>query len=77
MGVHNTSFPRITAYLKQNHIDFLDKLASKLSVEGQTTPSRSDILRAILDDFIGMKDWNSNALYQEILKIKLDLNKEG
>lgn len=75
MGVHNTSFPRITAYLKQNHIDFLDKIALDLSGEGQTMPSRSDILRAILDEFVGAKDWNSNALYQEIMKIKTDINK--
>jgi metal-responsive CopG/Arc/MetJ family transcriptional regulator len=67
MGVHNTVYPRITVYLKQSHLDFLDNIIKGLSQDETNPPSRSDLIRVIIDKHLGIEDWRTKALYEEII----------
>ena len=66
LGIHNTSYERITVYVKKEHIDFLDDLISDLQGTKQTVPSRSELIRALLDKYCGSLDWYSKELYSLI-----------
>lgn len=68
MGVNETSYPRVTVYLKKAHIEFLDKIVSDIHNDDETKINRSDLVRAILDHFCNSKDNKSRALYKEFLK---------
>lgn len=72
MGVHNTSFERITIYLKEEHIEFLDNIISQLGESKQTIPNRSELVRALLDKYSGTNDWQSKQLYQIICKNNIE-----
>lgn len=69
MGVHNTQNPRVTLYLKKEHVQFLKNVTSNLS-EGTTRTSSSELVRAILDMHCGISDWKTEALISAIEKVK-------
>lgn len=70
MGVDNTQFRRVTVYLKGAHLDFLDSIIEDLRKHGSTTPSRSDIVRAILDEYADSSDWMTQSLINAVNKYK-------
>lgn len=68
MGVHNTAYQRVTVYLKKAHVDFLDRIISELTIQENSGPSRSDLIRALLDKHCSTEDWRTNSLLNEIEK---------
>lgn len=66
MGVNNTRYDRVTIYLKPRQIDYLDAIMKKFSETDGFNPSRSDILRAILDEFCNTEDWQTQGLLKQL-----------
>jgi hypothetical protein len=76
MGVHNTRNPRVTVYLKRAHVDFLDGVIKGLSKKDIPIPSRSELIRVILDKLCKSEDYSTDGLYKEILKKSKGINNQ-
>lgn len=66
MGINNTKYKRVTVYLKEAQLNFLDGLIKEFSGPNISTPSRSDVIRAILDSHCNTEDWQTIGLLEKI-----------
>jgi metal-responsive CopG/Arc/MetJ family transcriptional regulator len=70
MGVKNTQYERVTVYLKEAQLIFLDSLIEDLRKQGSTVPSRSDLVRAIIAEHTDSSDWMTQSLIEAINQYK-------
>jgi Arc/MetJ-type ribon-helix-helix transcriptional regulator len=70
MGIKNTHYDRVTVYLKNSQKSFLNELIKDLENKGVSVPSRSDLIRAIIDEATGDTDWKSRSLVEAINEFK-------
>lgn len=68
MGVNNTRYERVTVYLKKSQVEFLNELINEMSNPNIVKPSRSDVVRAILDKYCNTEDWQTSGLIDMISK---------
>lgn len=66
MGINNTRYDRVTVYLKGSQRTFFDELIKYLSEKGVSVPSRSDLIRAVIDEMTGATDWKTKPLVDAI-----------
>lgn len=62
MGISNTRYQRVTVYLKQAQITFLNELINEIKDPNIIKPSKSDVIRAILDEYCNTEDWHTKGL---------------
>ena len=75
MGVNDTSYPRVTIYLKKNHIEFLNDIIAEMRHD-ETKISRSDLIRAILDHYCDTKTPISRGIYEDFYNRTILGNKD-
>lgn len=66
MGVQNTRYERVTVYLKKAQTKFLNELIEDMSEPNVIKPSRSDVIRVILDQYCNTEDWQTKGLLDKI-----------
>lgn len=66
MGVQNTRYERVTVYLKKAQTKFLNDLIKEMSEPNVIKPSRSDVIRVILDQYCNTEDWQTKGLLEKI-----------
>lgn len=77
MGVKNSRYERVTVYLKKAQVDFLSDLLKEITDPNVNKPSRSDIIRGILDQYCNTEDWQTEGLLNVIgqrMNIKKQIN---
>jgi hypothetical protein len=52
----------MTVYLKQAQINFLNELIKGITDPNIIKPSKSDVIRVILDEYCSTEDWHTNGL---------------
>lgn len=78
MGVNNTRYDRITVYLKTNQRNFFNRLIADFEERKVSVPSRSDLMRAIIDEMTGDLDWKTRPLIEAIKDFRArELNNDG